>query len=51
MAVVEGVGVPAAPGVEAHEGELRPPASVKFFYSVGQAIESGYLAVNTFVFP
>ena len=50
MAVVEGVGVPAAPGVEAHEGELRPPASVKFFYSVGQVVESGYLAMNAFVF-
>ena len=50
MAVVEGVGVPAAPGVEAHEGELRPPAAVKFFYSVGQVVESGYIAVNGFVF-
>jgi len=50
VAVVEGVGVPAAPGVEAHDGELRPPATVKFFYSVGQVVESGYIAVNGFVF-
>jgi GPH family glycoside/pentoside/hexuronide:cation symporter len=30
--------------------ERRPPGGVKFFYSLGQVIESGYLAVNTFVF-
>src|SRR5678809_26474 len=30
--------------------ELKPPGSVKFFYSVGQMVESGYLAVATFVF-
>ena len=52
MAVVEGVGVPEAGknGVVAPEGELKPPASVKFFYSVGQVVESGYLAINAFVF-
>ena len=50
MAVVEGAGVPATPDVVAHDGELRPPASVKFFYSVGQVVESGYIAVNGFVF-
>jgi GPH family glycoside/pentoside/hexuronide:cation symporter len=31
-------------------GELRPPAAVKFFYSVGQTVESGYIAVNGFIF-
>lgn len=51
MAVAEGIGRPAIePGVVAGAGALRPPAAVKFFYSVGQFIESGYLAVNTFVF-
>ncbi|HEY0649996.1 MFS transporter [Phenylobacterium sp.] len=49
MAVAEGVDVPA-PEAPVHEGGLRPPASVKFFYSVGQVVESGYLAVNTFIF-
>jgi GPH family glycoside/pentoside/hexuronide:cation symporter len=49
LAVAEGLGVPA-PEVAAHGGELKPPASVKFFYSVGQVVESGYLAINTFVF-
>jgi GPH family glycoside/pentoside/hexuronide:cation symporter len=39
----------AAPPAEAG-GELRPSAGVKAFYSVGQAVESGYLAVATFVF-
>jgi glycoside/pentoside/hexuronide:cation symporter, GPH family len=28
----------------------KPPAPVKFFYSLGQIVESGYLAVNGFVF-
>ncbi len=32
------------------EGELKPSALVKFFYCFGQAVESGYLAINTFVF-
>ena len=50
MAVVEGAGVPATSDIAAHDGELRPPASVKFFYSVGQVVESGYIAVNGFVF-
>ncbi|WP_296595200.1 MFS transporter [Phenylobacterium sp.] len=51
MAVVEGLGGAAAgtaasPCVET----LRPPAAVKFFYSIGQFVESGYLAINTFIF-
>jgi len=50
LAVVEGLDVPAAPPVDAHEGDLRPPASVKFFYSLGQVVESGYLAINAFIF-
>lgn len=28
----------------------KPPGAVKFFYSLGQVIESGYLAANGFVF-
>jgi len=49
LAIAEGVGVPA-PEVVAHDGELKPPGSVKFFYSIGQVVESGYLAINAFVF-
>lgn len=51
MAVVEGLDG-AAPAAQAtpHRGELRPPAAVKFFYSIGQFIESGYLAINAFIF-
>src|SRR5678815_2332701 len=49
MAIAEGVGV-AAPEAVALAAELKPPGSVKFFYSVGQMVESGYLAVATFVF-
>lgn len=29
---------------------IKPPGSVKFFYSFGQVVESGYLAMNGFVF-
>lgn len=29
---------------------LKPPGRVKFFYSLGQVVESGYLAINAFVF-
>lgn len=49
MAVAEGLGAPA-PEVAAQESGLKPPASVKFFYSLGQVVESGYLAINAFVF-
>jgi GPH family glycoside/pentoside/hexuronide:cation symporter len=49
VAVVDGVGVPA-PGTMAREDQLKPPVSVKFFYSLGQVVESGYLAINTFIF-
>ena len=50
MAVVEGmpgVGLAGAPSVT---GELKPSARVKFFYSIGQFVESGYLATNSYVF-
>lgn len=51
MAVAEGIGGAAAPAREAQAGGVaKPTAGVKFFYSIGQFIESGYLAVNTFVF-
>jgi GPH family glycoside/pentoside/hexuronide:cation symporter len=51
MAVVEGVGgVAAGKQTMAGPGPSRPPAAVKFFYSIGQFIESGYLAINTFIF-
>ena len=29
---------------------LKPSGAVKFFYSIGQVVESGYIAVNGFVF-
>lgn len=50
MAVLEGLGGAAAPEALPHEGELRPSGSVKVFYSVGQVVESSYLAVNAFIF-
>ncbi|WP_293357409.1 MFS transporter [Phenylobacterium sp.] len=51
MAVVEGIGGEAvATPATLDRGELRPPAAVKFFYSIGQFVESGYLAINTFIF-
>jgi len=51
MAVVEGVGGVAAEAKAAGEATgLKPPPAVKFFYSLGQFIESGYLAINTFIF-
>ncbi|MBL8770737.1 MAG: MFS transporter [Phenylobacterium sp.] len=49
MAIAEEGAVPAA-ATDRADGELRPPASVKFFYSIGQVVESGYIAVNGFVF-
>lgn len=49
MAVVDGLGAPAEAQATA-AGGLKPPASVKFFYSIGQFVESGYLAINTFIF-
>lgn len=49
MAVMDGLGAQAeTQGVPA--GGLKPPASVKFFYSIGQFVESGYLAINAFIF-
>ncbi|ODT87294.1 MFS transporter [Phenylobacterium sp. SCN 70-31] len=50
MAVAEGFSGAGAPTMQPAEGELKPPASVKFFYCFGQVVESSYLAVNTFVF-
>ncbi len=44
MADTEGV-----VGQPAH-GDLKPTRSVKFLYSWGQLVESGYLAVNSFIF-
>lgn len=48
MAVAEGVGGVGTPLAEASVG--GPPVRVKFFYAFGQAVESGYIAVNAFVF-
>lgn len=50
MAVAEGTAGAAAPQAGSAEGTFAPPARVKFFYSLGQIVESGYLIVNTFVF-
>lgn len=50
MAVVEGVGIPSQAEAPTHAGGTKPPGRVKFFYSIGQVVESGYLAVNGFIF-
>ncbi len=52
MAVVDGVGdsIPTSVDGAAPSGDVKPPGSVKFFYSIGQVVESGYLAVNGFIF-
>ena len=50
MAVVDGVHGVAAPASKAVEEGRKPPAAVKFFYSLGQVVESSYLAANGFVF-
>lgn len=50
MAVVEGVGIPSQAETPLHASGAKPPGGVKFFYSVGQVVESGYLAVNGFIF-
>jgi GPH family glycoside/pentoside/hexuronide:cation symporter len=50
VAVVEGLSGAGAPADHRAEGEFKPPGRVKFFYSLGQVVESGYLAVNGFVF-
>jgi len=48
MAIVDNVAGPApSAGAEAIR---KPPGSVKFFYSLGQVVESGYLAANAFIF-
>jgi GPH family glycoside/pentoside/hexuronide:cation symporter len=51
MAVVEGLSGAAAPTeTPVTAADLKPPTSVKFFYSMGQVVESGYVAMATFVF-
>ncbi|WP_293675912.1 MFS transporter [uncultured Phenylobacterium sp.] len=50
MAVAEGIPGATIAGAPALAGDLKPPARVKFFYSLGQFVESGYLAVNAHVF-
>lgn len=49
MAVAEDLIGAAAPE-RARDGELKPPWAVKFFYSFGQAIESGYIGIAAFIF-
>lgn len=49
MAVVDGMGVAAETRATQAQG-VKPPGAVKFFYSIGQFVESGYLAINTFIF-
>ena len=51
MAVVDGMGAPSVETQAGREtGVAKPSAGVKFFYSVGQFVESGYLAINAFIF-
>ncbi len=42
--------IPDAPVAHADVLERKPPGSVKFFYSLGQVVESGYLAANALIF-
>ena len=51
MAVVDSVGgVVVGTQAAPERGALRPPVTVKLFYSIGQFVESGYLAINAFIF-
>ncbi len=50
MAVVEGIGIPSQAEASTHASGAKPPGGVRFFYSIGQVVESGYLAVNGFIF-
>lgn len=51
MTVVDALAEHAGGSAQAPETvERKPPAHVKFFYSLGQVIESGYLATSGFVF-
>eukprot|EP01041_Mallomonas_annulata_P033851 gene33851-56528_t len=49
MAVADDVAGPLGVGA-LPASDLKPPVAVKFFYSIGQLVESGYLTVNAFVF-
>lgn len=50
MAVADGIPGVDITGARPAQDSLRPSGGVKFFYSIGQFVESGYLAVNGFVF-
>lgn len=50
MAVADGALGATAGETDSAERTLQCPTRVKFFYSLGQFIESGYLIANTFVF-
>src|SRR6188768_277759 len=50
VAVAEGIPGVGLAGAPSAADVLKPSAAVKFFYSIGQFVESGYLAVNGYVF-
>jgi len=50
VAVAEGIDGMAAPAKAPVERALRPPVGVKLAYCFGQAVESGYLGINAFIF-
>jgi glycoside/pentoside/hexuronide:cation symporter, GPH family len=50
VAVADGLGGVDASPTSTPGDRLKPPAAVKFFYSIGQFVESGYLIVNGFIF-
>jgi glycoside/pentoside/hexuronide:cation symporter, GPH family len=51
VGIAEGLtDAPVVSGPPDETVERKPPAGVKFFYSLGQVVESGYLATNAFVF-
>jgi GPH family glycoside/pentoside/hexuronide:cation symporter len=50
VAVADGIAGVVPEAARSQAGEFKPSAGVKFFYSIGQFVESGYLAVNAYIF-
>ena len=50
MAVADGIAGLGPAGAASATEAVRPSGGVKFFYSIGQFVESGYLGANAYVF-
>jgi len=51
VAVADGIpGVVPEAAARSAAGALKPTATVRAFYSLGQFVESGYLAINSYIF-